>query len=61
MFLKVVLCSGDQSSGFFSVFLSSGPRAAAVCANFGIYCVRWSKEPIKFLVDQKFLLVIVFR
>ena len=41
MFVKAVLCSVDQSSDlFFSVFFSSGRKAAAVCANFGIYRVR---------------------
>ena len=32
---------------FFSVFFSSGRRAAAVCANFCMYRVRWCMEPIK--------------
>ena len=35
---------------FFSVFFSIGRRAAAVCASFGIYRVRWCMEPISFLV-----------
>ena len=48
MLVKVVLCSGDQSSAlFFSMFFSSGRRAAAVRANFCIYRVRWCMEPIK--------------
>ena len=32
---------------FFSMFFNSGRRAAAVCANFCIYHVRWCMEPIK--------------
>ena len=51
MFLNVVLCSVDQSGGlFFSVFFSNGRRAAAVCANFGIYRVRLCMDSISFLV-----------
>ena len=42
MFLKAKLCSGNQLIGlFFSVFFKSGRRAAAVCAKFGMYLVRW--------------------
>ena len=33
----------------FCVF-SSGRKAAAVCANFGIHRVRWCMDPIKFLI-----------
>ena len=41
MFSKAELCSGNQLIGlFFSAFLSNGLKAAAVCANFGIYPVR---------------------
>ena len=48
IFLKAVLCSVEQSSCFlFSVFFSNGRRAAAVCAKFGKYCVRWCIDPIK--------------
>ena len=54
MFLQVVLCSCDQSSGlFFSVFFSSGRKAAAVCANFGIYRVRLCLAPIKLFNSLK--------
>ena len=43
-----VLCSGSQSIGlFFRMFFNSGLNAAAVCANFGIYLVRWCIDPIK--------------
>ena len=39
MFLKVVICSVDKSSGlFFSVFFSNERRAAAVCPNL-VYIV----------------------
>ena len=41
MFLNAVLCSVDHSNGlFFSVFFSYGRKAAAVCANLGMYRVR---------------------
>ena len=43
-----MLCSDDQSSGFFfSVFFSNERSAATACAKFGIYLVRWCIDPIK--------------
>ena len=38
---------------FFSLFFSSGRRAAAVYANFVLSCVRWFMEPIKFFIYLK--------
>ena len=50
MFLKAELCSGSQLIGlFFSAFFKSGRCAAAVCAKFGMYLVRWCIKPMKLL------------